>query len=105
MYSRVTLFALDTLRFELEAAIERFNEVVLPALLEQPGYEGVYVLVNPDGNGLVLSLWETAEHAAAGLRSGFYSAQLETFVTLFRAPPGREGYEVVLADTPAFAPD
>jgi hypothetical protein len=26
-------------------------------------------------------------------------------VTLFRAPPGREGYEVVLADTPAFAPD
>jgi heme-degrading monooxygenase HmoA len=62
MYSRVTLFALDTLRFELEAAIERFNEVVLPALLEQPGYEGVYVLVNPDGNGLVLSLWETAEH-------------------------------------------
>ena len=105
MYSRVTLFTLDTLRFELDAAIERFNELVLPALRDQPGYEGVYVLVNPEGNGLVLSLWATMEDAEAGLRNGFYATQLDKFVTFFRAPPGREGYDVVIADTPAFAPD
>ena len=51
MYSRVTLFTLDTLRFGLDAAIERFNELVLPALRDQPGYEGVYVLVNPTATG------------------------------------------------------
>jgi heme-degrading monooxygenase HmoA len=105
MYSRVTLFTVDTLRFGLDAAIERFNELVFPALRDQPGYEGVYVLVNPDGNGLVLSLWETVEDAQAGLRTGFYATQLDKFVTLFRSPPGREGYDVVIADTPAFAPD
>ena len=31
--------------------------------------------------------------------------ELDKFVTLFRSPPGREGYDVVIADTPAFAPD
>jgi hypothetical protein len=28
--------------------------------------------------------------------------QLERYVTLFAAPPGRERYEVVLSDAPAF---
>jgi heme-degrading monooxygenase HmoA len=105
MYSRVTLFELDTVRFDLGDAVERFNDLVVPALREQPGYAGVYVLVNPDGKGLVLTFWDREEDAAAGLRSGFYAAQVETFVTLFRAPAGREGYEVVLADKPAYAPD
>jgi heme-degrading monooxygenase HmoA len=105
MYSRVTLFELDTLRFDLGAAVDRFTDLVLPALRRQPGYEGVYVLVNPDGKGLVMTLWETEDDAAAGLRSGFYAAQVEKFVTVFSSPPGREGYEVVLADTGALARD
>jgi hypothetical protein len=42
--------------------------------------------------------------ATAGLRSGFYDAQVEKFVTLFRSPPGREGYDVVVADAPVSAP-
>jgi heme-degrading monooxygenase HmoA len=105
MYSRITLFEMDTLRFDLDDAVERFNDLVLPALRQQPGYAGVYVLVNPDGKGLVMTLWESEEEATAGIRSGFYAAQVEKFVTVFRAPPGREGYDVVLADTTALTPD
>ncbi len=104
MYSRVTLFELDPLRFDLDFAVERFREAVLPELRVQPGYEGVYVLVTPEGRGLVLSLWTSEEAAEAGLRSGFYAAQLDKFVTIFRAPPGRESYEVLVADAPAPTP-
>jgi heme-degrading monooxygenase HmoA len=104
MHARATLFELDLVRYDQDAAVGRFGELVLPALREQPGYLGVYVLVNPLGRGLVLTLWESEQHAAAGLRSGFYAAQVEQFVSLFRSPPGREGYEVVLHDVPALAP-
>lgn len=104
MVARVTLFEIDTLRLDLRAGVERFGDVVLPALREQPGYAGVYVLANPDGRGLVLSLWESEAAAAAGLASGFYAAQLERFVTVFRSPPGRESYDVALVDAPALAP-
>lgn len=104
MYARMTLFELDTLRFDLDEALEQFTELVLPSLRQQPGYEGVYVLVNSDGNGVVVSLWQTAANATAGLRSGFYGAQVAKFVTLFRSPPGREGYDVVVADSPVSAP-
>ena len=43
--------------------------------------------------------------ADAGLEGGrsFYSEQLEKFVTIYRSPPGREHYEVVIADLPAVA--
>ena len=68
---------------------------MLPQLREQDGYEGVYVLTTPDGKALIMALWET-EEAAAGDHAGFYDEQLERYVTLFRAPPGRERYEVVV---------
>ncbi|MBD0328825.1 MAG: antibiotic biosynthesis monooxygenase [Thermoleophilia bacterium] len=104
MYSRVTLFELDPLRFDLEAAVDRFTERVLPDLREQPGYEGVYVLVSPDAKGLVVSFWDSQADADAALHGGFYAAAVERFVTIFSAPPGREGYDVVVADAPALAP-
>lgn len=104
MYSRVTLFELDTVRFDLADAVERFTDLVLPELREQPGYEGVYVLANPDGRGLVVSFWQSEGDADAAVRAGFYGTQLERFVAVFRSPPGREGYDVVAADAPARAP-
>jgi heme-degrading monooxygenase HmoA len=105
VYVRVTQFEIDTVRLDLGAGVEHFAETVLPALREQPGYAGVYVLANPDGKGLVLSLWENEAAAEAGLGSGFYDEQVERFVTVFSAPPGRQSYEVVLADAPALVPD
>jgi hypothetical protein len=101
----VTLFELDTVRLSLEAAVERFREATLPVLREQPGYAGVHVLANPDGKGLVVSLWDSSREAEAALGSGFYDEQVDRFVALFRAPPGREGYDVLLSDTPALVPD
>lgn len=105
MYSRITLLEFDPLRFDVAQTLERFKELVLPELQEQSGYEGALVLANEEAKGLVLTMWESEEDADAALASGFWTAQVERFVTLFAAPPGRAGYDVVLADLPTFVPD
>ena len=44
MIARVTTADIDAVRTSVEDAVEVFQESVLPALHEQPGYEGSYVL-------------------------------------------------------------
>lgn len=105
MVARVTLAELDVVRMRRENAIELFKESVVPALREQDGYQGVYVLLSPEGKVLAITFWESEEAAEAGIAGGrsFYAQQIEKFVTLYRSPPGREHYEVVVADAPAGA--
>ena len=103
MYSRVTLLEIDTMRVGVGEALELFKDEVLPALREQEGFEGIYVLATPDGQGMLMSLWATEEAADASGETGFYAETLARWVTLFRSPPGRERYEVLLAQAPALA--
>jgi heme-degrading monooxygenase HmoA len=98
MYARVTLFELDTVRLSLNEALSRFEAQVLPALRTQPGYEGVYALVTPEGKGLLLSLWQTEHDAEAGVESGYYDEQLAKFFMVLRTPPGRDHYEVIFSE-------
>ena len=100
MFARVTLFEIDTLRISLDDALEKFKEVIVPEARRQQGYEGMYVMRTQEGKGLVLSFWTSEEAATAGLASGYYDEQLAKFVAVFRAPAGREGYEVVFAEAP-----
>lgn len=103
MVARVTLAEIDAVRTNVSGAIEKFKESVLPALQDQDGYEGAYVLLSPEGKALVLTFWESDEAAQASRVSGFYTEQIKKFVTVFRAPPGREAYDVVAADSPFVA--
>jgi heme-degrading monooxygenase HmoA len=103
MIARITLAEVDTVRIALDDAVERFRELVVPALENQEGFEGFYLLTTPEGKGLVLTFWAHQEAAEASLASGYYAEQLEKFVTFFGAPPGREHYQVALADAPAIA--
>jgi heme-degrading monooxygenase HmoA len=100
MFARVTLLEIDTLRVDVEDAVELFREAVLPQLHRLEGYRGCYVLTTPEGRALLLTLWASAEAAEAGARTGWYAEQLEQYMTLFRSPPGRERYEVVMVDSP-----
>jgi heme-degrading monooxygenase HmoA len=100
MTARVTLAEIDAVRMDVDAAVDRFKDSVLPALRERDGFEGVYVLTTREGKALVMTLWATKEAAEKELASGFYAEQVEKFVTFFRAPPGRETYEVVVAEAP-----
>lgn len=96
MYSRVTLLEIDTVRVDPADAVALFEAEVLPGLREQEGYRGVIVLANAEGKGMIMSVWETEEEAIAA--AGFASEALERNLTLFKTPPGREYYEVALAE-------
>ena len=100
MFSRVTQLEIDLIRISVAGALEVFADQVMPELQMQPGYEGVYVFANEEGRGMVVTFWESAEAADAGVDSGWYAGALQAHVTLFRSPPGRERYEVLLAEPP-----
>ena len=100
MHARVTQLEIDTTRIEMDHAVELFRAEVLPALREQEDYGGTYVLANPDGKALLLTFWETEGAAEAQRETGFYAEQLERFAAIFRAPPGRDHYAVLVADQP-----
>lgn len=99
MYARTTLLEIDTVRISMQEALQLFEEQVLPGLEEQEGYRGVFVLTTPEGRGMIMSLWDSDEAAASA--GAFATGALERHMMLFRAPPGREIYEVVIAEAPA----
>jgi heme-degrading monooxygenase HmoA len=101
MFARTTMAELDPVRTSVNDAVQVFKDSVIPALHEQDGYEGSYVLVSPSGKALVLTFWASEEAAEEGVKSGFYNEQVAKFVTIYRAGPGREIYELVLAEAPA----
>ncbi len=100
MFARVTLVEIDPVRMSVPAAVELFKRDVEPDMRAQSGFEGVYVLTTPDGKAMVISLWSTKDAVESSNASGYYNTQLAKFGTVFRAPPGREQYEVALAETP-----
>ncbi len=103
MFARVTQFDIDIVSINLDEALNRFTELVLPELRRQPGYRGVSVMRNDQGRGLLITYWDTADAARAGVESGFYAEQIKKFLTFYRQAPGREHYEVVCMDEPVAA--
>jgi hypothetical protein len=103
MIARATTAEIDAVRMSVDEATKLFRESVLPALHEQEGYKGAYVLLSPEGKALVITFWSTEEAAQAGTSGvpSFYLQQVEKFVTIFRTPPGRETYKVLVAESPA----
>jgi quinol monooxygenase YgiN len=100
MVARVTLAEVDVVRMSLDAALELYRLSVIPALHAQPGYEGCYVLTTAEGKAVVMTLWSDEEAADAGLASGHYAGQVAKFATFFRSPPGRDTYDVGIAEAP-----
>ena len=102
MVVRATEAEIDVVRTNPADAIALFNESVIPALHEEAGYLGCYVLLSEEGKLLVLSFWESNEAARATRLSGFYGEQVGKFsdLVVYRQTPGREAYDVVIAETP-----
>jgi hypothetical protein len=103
VYARTTLLEIDTLRVSVDDALGTFEEAVLPRLREQPGFLGAYALATPEGRGMLVTFWATAEQADSRGELGWYPEMLQEYVTMFRSSPGREHYEVRFAMPPAVA--
>lgn len=105
MVARVTAAEIDPVRQDPRHAVERFEDVLVPALHEQEGYEGCYVLLSDEGKVLVITLWSSEETAQATRTSGFYQSQIDKLsdFVFYRSSPGREGYDVVVSDLPVIS--
>lgn len=97
MFARVTQLEIDVMRTTVADATARFDAEVLPALRRRHGFRGAVVLAGATGLGTIITLWENEADAAPDEE---YESTLARYVTLFRSPPGRELYRVVLADLP-----
>jgi hypothetical protein len=100
MHARVTRVHVDTELSSIEDVLNRFRVAVLPALQEQPGYRGIYVLGTDDGAGVLVSLWATEQAATAMDPGGWYFGVLRDFATFLDATPDRAAFEVLLKDVP-----
>lgn len=102
MVARVTVAEIDPVRQDPRLAVKLFEDILVPALHEQEGYEGCYVLLSEEGKALVVTFWSSEETARATTESGFYESQIEKLsdFVFFRSAPGREAYEVVVTDAP-----
>lgn len=99
MYARVTQFDIDMVQISQKAALEQFKEMILPELGAQTGFRGLLILQNPEGRGMLVSLWSSKEAEESGRAAGgFYDEQTRKFATFYRQPPGREMFEVTYAD-------
>lgn len=105
MYARVTTLEIDTMRVGVDEALARYRDTFVPQLREQEGYEGVLVFSTPEGKGLVITLWDSEEAALAGTggEGGLYTEVISSFMTMFRAPPGRDHYELAYSDLPSLS--
>jgi heme-degrading monooxygenase HmoA len=105
MIARVLEGEIDAVRMSLDDAVDAVRGSVVPALRDQHGYGGMYLLLTDGGKALAISLWTSEEAAETGTVDSrpLYENEIEKFTAIYRAPPGRETYRVALADAPAGA--
>ena len=93
MYARVVFAHVQADRED--AAIQLYNESVVPAAMQQPGFKGLLNLVDRSkGKAISITLWEREEDMLAGESSGYYQEQLAKFEDKLSAYPTQEAYEV-----------
>jgi heme-degrading monooxygenase HmoA len=93
MYARVVHVQIQA--GKLDEATSIFQESIVPAAQEQAGFQGIFLLTNPEtGKGISVSLWDSEADMVAGEASGYYQAQIGKVGPLMAAAPVREQYTV-----------
>ena len=72
-----------------------FRDSVVPALQQQEGFKGAFLLIDPKTpKAIAVVLWETEAEMLASEESGFYQDQIAKFAAVFVGPPVREHFRV-----------
>jgi heme-degrading monooxygenase HmoA len=104
MYARVLHVEIQP--GQLDEAVRRYRESLIPAAQELPGFRGALLLTEPGtGNAISVSLWETEAELQAGETSGYVRAQLANLGPLFAVPPRFDVYQVSLQVPAPRAPE
>jgi heme-degrading monooxygenase HmoA len=80
----------------VEESTRIYEESIVAAMKEQPGFQGTTLLTKPDGSGTAvsISLWATEADMQAGEASGYLQAQFAKVGPFLTAAPVSEHYEV-----------
>ena len=71
-----------------------FQGQVLPLASHQPGFKGVYLMAKPDGEFMVLDIFDTEEQINAWLESPEHEQIVGQLQPLLCGVLGSDGYEV-----------
>ncbi|MBM3241434.1 hypothetical protein FJZ31_34570 [Candidatus Poribacteria bacterium] len=97
MFARFTIAQVKSGKMDELAKI--YEESIVPAAKAQKGYQGAYLLTNPEtGKAISITVWDSEADAIANEQSGYYQEQVAKAKDCFAAPPIREGYEITVAD-------
>jgi len=91
MYARFTEGTIDTKKRE-EA--EMIAESIFTAARQQKGFNGLSFCLDPTGQAVFMSLWESKEAMQANEASGYYQEQVEKLKAVLTKPTTRHVGEV-----------
>jgi heme-degrading monooxygenase HmoA len=74
-----------------------YEDSIVPAMQEQPGFLGTTFLVNETANKVIsISLWATETDMQASEASGYLQAQIAKVAAFITAPPTNEHFETAV---------
>lgn len=80
---------------DLDEVRKVWDESVYPAIKDQKGYLGGFLLVSEQRDeGISFGFWETKEDSEAIQKSGLYQEQIKKFAAFIESIVGRKFYEV-----------
>lgn len=94
----------QTLPENLAKIAQIFREQAVPLVSRQLGFEGVYLLTKPDGQFMVLNIWETEEQANAWLQNPQHQQIVAQLRPMLSGAPMRESYQVQIHEIPISMP-
>jgi len=101
MYARFTEGTIDPKKRE---QAETIAKSIFTAARQQQGFKGVSFCVDPKGEVVFLSLWESKEALQANEASGYYKEQVEKLKDVLMKPTTRHAGEVMAHEETHHAP-
>jgi heme-degrading monooxygenase HmoA len=71
-----------------------FQEQAVPLVSRQRGFKGVYLMTKPNGEFMVLNIWDTEEQANAWPQNPEHQQVVAQLKPLLSGAPARDGYVV-----------
>jgi quinol monooxygenase YgiN len=80
---------------QLEEAVRIFQDSILPAARQQPGFKSLTLLTDPaTGKAMSVGHWSTEADLKASETNGFLQEQFAKFAQVIAAPPVREVFQI-----------
>lgn len=78
----------------MDEIIRTFQEQAVPLVSTQPGFRGVYLMTKPEGQLLILNIWDTEEQAVSWPQNPKHIEVVSKLRPFFQGTPVRDGYTV-----------